>query len=179
MSETLNIKKQPLFKTRMSKNTNFSFILNLKQESNATQNPLASLLLRLEVESPDKCRSALFCLVDRTLIDIPHVLSVNRNGLQEDDRQWWSQILQSGFIDHTCLHIPSSSLHEQSVYVGTWKWNKQLENTVIFGTLPKIQTLLQSFTLKLRQRGFTNDATKDADQLQSEDPAQMAPLRTV
>ena len=103
--------------------------LNLKQESNTTQNPLASLLLRLEVESPDKCWSALFCLVDRTLIDVPHVLSVDRNGLQEDDRQWWSQILQSGFIDHTCLHVPSSSLHEQSMYVGTCKWNKQLENT--------------------------------------------------
>lgn len=94
--------------------------LTLQKKGNSSKDPFAGLLLTLQVESPDECWTSGLCLVDWTLIDVPSVLPVDWDGPDKDDRHCRRQLLQSCFIDHARLHVPSGSLHKQAVDVSTF-----------------------------------------------------------
>ena len=93
--------------------------LDLQQQGHTSQCPLGSLLFGLEVEGPDERGTALLGLVDGTLVDVPCILLVNGNSLDEDDRHVGGEFLEAGFRDQVGLRIPASAFHVQSMNVGT------------------------------------------------------------
>ena len=94
--------------------------LYLEQKSDTTKDPFGRLLLGFEVEGPNKCWTSLLGLVHRTLIDISCLHSVDGDCLDEYNRHSRSEFLQSRFTNHTGLCIPSGSLHEKTMDVGTF-----------------------------------------------------------
>jgi len=92
--------------------------LDLEQESDASQHPRGRLLLGLEVERPDERLAALLRLVDGALVDVAHVLAVDRDRLDEDDRHQRRQFLEPRLGQHARLHVPARALQVQAVHVG-------------------------------------------------------------
>ena len=83
--------------------------LDLQKDGHSAQNPLAGLFLCLEVEGPDEGGAAGLGLVDGAGVHVPEVLSVHWDGLDEDDRHDWGQLLQTSLVDHARLHVPPST----------------------------------------------------------------------
>ena len=98
-------------------------VLDLEQEGHASQDPLGGLLLGLEVEGPHIGGAAGLGLVDGALVDVPRLLPVYGDGLDEDDRHGRCQLFEAGLCDHTGLRVPARTLHEEAVHVGAFtRW---------------------------------------------------------
>ena len=78
----------------------------MEEERDPRQDPLGRLLLGLEVECPDVGGSALPRLVDRAVVEVPQLLLVLGDGLDEHDRHGWVQLLQPGLHDGPGGNVP-------------------------------------------------------------------------
>jgi len=108
-------------------------MLDLEKECDTAERPLGRFLLGFEVESPDKRRTSLLRLIDRTLVDVARVLSIDRDRLDEDDRHRRRQLLEPRLVDHARLRVPARTLHEQTAHVGALAWRRAHVFAVLFG----------------------------------------------
>ena len=85
-------------------------MLNLKQESHTSQNPFGRSLLGFQVKCPDMSGSPLPGCVHRALVEVPELLLVLGDRLDEDYRHGRVQLLQSGLCYGPLGGVPPGTL---------------------------------------------------------------------